>query len=431
MSQSAEVQHEVQHYDVVIVGGGLVGTTLACALAVELGEAYRIAVIEAREPSPLPKIDENSVFEPRVSALTQASRQLLTNIGVWPKMMQQRFGLMKTMCVWDADGTGRIQFHGEDLGQSELGFIVENRITVACLFARLNDFSNIELITPASIAELSAPQADGSRLVALDNGRQLRTSLVVGADGAMSKVRDLAAIELQEKAYGQSAIVTTVKTEKPHQHTAWQRFLNSGPLAFLPLRTTAGDDHFCSIVWSLDDEQVDDIMALDDGAFKIALERAFESTLGSVEQVAPRFKFPLRQRHAECYVKEGVALVGDAAHTIHPLAGQGVNLGMLDVAVLTEELKRAQQRELPAGHPSILKRYQRRRRGDNALMMGTMRGFKLLFGEGALPVRWLRNTGMSCLNDLEPLKNRVAANAMGLSGDLPALARPDYFNPSF
>lgn len=427
MSQAADAKQ----YDVVIVGGGLVGTTLACALATELGKGFSIALIEAREPSPLPVMDDSTPFEPRVSALTQASRQLLTNIGVWPQITRQRFGLMKNMTVWDADGTGRIEFHGEELGQSELGFIVENRITVSCLFERLGDFDSIDLVAPATITGLSEIEQDGLRRLHLDDGRTLAASLVVGADGAMSKVRDLAAIELQEKGYQQSAIVTTVKTEFPHQHTAWQRFLDTGPLAFLPLRSCDGDDHFCSIVWSLDDEQVGDLMALDDEAFKAALERAFESQLGQIIEVDPRFVFPLRQRHAETYVKEGVALVGDAAHTIHPLAGQGVNLGMLDAAVLTEELKRAFQRELPVGEMSVLQRYQRRRRGDNALMMGTMRGFKLLFGESALPVRWLRNTGMSWMNELEPLKNRVAANAMGLTGDLPALAKPDYFNPTF
>jgi 2-polyprenylphenol 6-hydroxylase len=427
MSQSAKQSV----YDAVIVGGGLVGTTLACALATELGESFSIAVIEAREPSPLPVMDEGTPFEPRVSALTQASRQLLTNIGAWSEITQQRFGLMKNMCVWDADGTGRIEFRGEDLGQSELGFIVENRITVACLFERLKHFNNIELIAPATITDLSEQQADGLRRVRLDNGRELTAKLVVGADGAMSKVRDLSGIFLREKAYQQSAIVTTVKTEKPHQHTAWQRFLDTGPLAFLPLRTSEGDDHHCSIVWSLDDDEVDALMALEDDAFSVALERAFESTLGKICEVDARFVFPLIQRHAVSYVEAGLALVGDAAHTIHPLAGQGVNLGMLDAAVLTEELKRAQKRELSSGDLSVLQRYQRRRRGDNSLMMGTMRGFKLLFGESALPVRWLRNTGMNCLNELEPLKNRVAANAMGLSGDLPALSKPDYFNPSF
>jgi len=427
MSQSVEQPI----YDVVIVGGGLVGTTLACALATELGEHYSIALIEAREPVPLPTMDEGTAFEPRVSALTQASRQLLTNIGAWSEITRQRFGLMKNMTVWDAEGTGHIEFRGEDLGQSELGFIVENHITVACLFERLSAFDNIELIAPASIVDLGEPQADGLRSVQLQDGRELKTKLVVGADGAMSQVRELAGIFLREKAYQQSAIVTTVRTEKPHQNTAWQRFLDTGPLAFLPLRTCEDDDHFCSIVWSVDDDQVDSLIALDDEAFKAVLERAFESKLGKICEVDARFVFPLRQRHAVDYVQPGLALVGDAAHTIHPLAGQGVNLGLLDAAVLTEELKRAQQRQLAAGEISVLQRYQRRRRGDNSLMMGTMRGFKLLFGESDLPVRWLRNTGMNCLNQLEPLKNRVAANAMGLSGDLPALAKPDYFNPSF
>ena len=342
MSQSSEQSI----YDVVIVGGGLVGTTLACALATELGEEYSIALIEAREPSPLLAMDENTPFEPRVSALTQASRQLLTNIGVWPEIIRQRFGLMKNMTVWDADGTGHIEFHGEDLGQSELGFIVENRITVSCLFERLKAFENIELIAPARIAELGEQQ-DQLREIRLEDGRGLLARLVVGADGAQSRVRELSGIGSQEKGYQQSAIVTTVRTEHPHQHTAWQRFLETGPLAFLPLRSCAGDDHSCSIVWSLDDEQVDSLMALDDDAFKAALERAFESRLGKICEVDSRFVFPLRQRHAESYVQAGLALVGDAAHTIHPLAGQGVNLGMLDAAVLTEELQRAQQRAYP------------------------------------------------------------------------------------
>ena len=241
----------------------------------------------------------------------------------------------------------------------------------------------------------------------------------------------MAGISHQEKSYQQSAIVTTVKTEQAHQHTAWQRFLETGPLAFLPLRSCEGDDHSCSIVWSLDDEELDAKMALDDKAFASALARAFEHRLGDIIAVDKRFAFPLRQRHADLYVQPGLALVGDAAHTIHPLAGQGVNLGLMDAAVLTEELIRACQRQLELGELSVLQRYQRRRRGDNALMMGTMSGFKLLFGEPALPVRWLRNTGMNWLNELSPVKNRVAANAMGLSGDLPALAKPDFFNPSF
>jgi len=418
-------------YDVIVVGGGMVGTALAVALASQpFDNPLRIALIEAQTPAAMPKIDKNTPFEPRVSALTQASRQLFTNIGVWPHIARQRYGLMQQMTVWDADGTGHIEFCAEDLGQSELGFIVENHITVAALFERLQAFDNIDLVAPGRIEELSGYQ-QGQRTVRLQDGREFSALLVVGADGAQSQVRELAGISYQEKSYQQSAIVTTVKTAQPHQHTAWQRFLDTGPLAFLPLRNSEGDDHSCSIVWSLDDNELDAKMALDDESFAAALARAFEHRLGDIVEVDKRFAFPLRQRHADLYVQPGLALVGDAAHTIHPLAGQGVNLGLMDVAVLTEELMRASQRQLAPGELSVLQRYQRRRRGDNALMMSTMSGFKLLFGETALPVRWVRNTGMNWLNELSPLKNRVAANAMGLSGDLPELAKPDFFNPSF
>ena len=420
-----------QAYDVVIIGGGMVGTSLAVALASQrVARPLRIALIEAQAPAAMPVIENDTSFEPRVSALTQASRQLFNNLGVWPRIARQRYGLMEQMRVWDADGTGHIEFSGEDIGQSALGFIVENHITVAALFERLQEFDNVELIAPARIEGLSKYQ-QGQRTILLEEGRELFAHLVVGADGAMSRVRELAGISHHEKSYQQSAIVTTVKTEQPHQHTAWQRFLDTGPLAFLPLRSCEGDDHRCSIVWSLDDEELDAKMALDDEDFAAALARAFENRLGAITAVDQRFSFPLRQRHADQYVQDGLALVGDAAHTIHPLAGQGVNLGLMDAAVLTEELIRASRRQLELGDLSVLQRYQRRRRGDNALMMGTMSGFKLLFGESALPVRWLRNTGMNWLNELGPVKNRVVTNAMGLSGDLPALVKPDFLNPSF
>lgn len=418
-------------YDVIIVGGGMVGTALAVALASQpFANPLRIALIEAQAPCAMPQIDENTAFEPRVSALTQASRQLFVNIGVWPHIVRQRYGLMQQMTVWDADGTGHIEFRAEDIGQSELGFIVENHIIVAALFERLEGFENIDLIAPARIEGLGNYQ-QGQRTVRLQDGRELSAGLVIGADGAQSRVRELSGISYQEKSYQQSAIVTTVKTAQPHQHTAWQRFLDTGPLAFLPLRSREGDDHSCSIVWSLDDEKLDAKMALDDAAFSTALARAFEHRLGDIVAVDKRFAFPLRQRHADMYVQPGLALLGDAAHTIHPLAGQGVNLGLMDAAVLTEELMRASRRQLELGELSILQRYQRRRRGDNALMMGTMSGFKRLFGETALPVRWLRNTGMNWLNELGPVKNRITAHAMGLSGDLPELAKPDFLNPSF
>jgi 2-octaprenylphenol hydroxylase len=205
-----------------------------------------------------------------------------------------------------------------------------------------------------------------------------------------------------------------VQVERPHQTTAWQRFLPSGPLAFLPL-PSAPDAQYCSIVWSLDSSRVDGIQALQAAEFCAALERAFEGRLGRVLGCSRRFAFPLRQRHAVDYVQPGAALVADAAHTIHPLAGQGINLGLQDVAVLAEEVLRARERGEPPGSIAVLRRYQRRRKGENLAMMAAMEGFKRLFEQPALPLRWLRNAGMRGVDRAGPLKHQLMRQAMGLT----------------
>lgn len=406
-------------YDLIIVGGGMVGAALACALA---GTSLRIALLEAREETTRPELPGAREFDPRVSALTLATRNLLHNIGAWPFIVQQRHSPFQCMRVWDAEGSGRIAFNAAELGQLALGYIVENSVTLNGLYRRLAQLGNTEIVTPATITAISEAQ-QGCRQVSLADGRELAAALLVGADGAQSQVRQFAGIGLQEKDYRQQAIVTTVKVEKPHQATAWQRFLPTGPLAFLPLRTDDNDDHYCSIVWSVDGDQSQALLALGDADFAAVLGRAFENRLGRIESVAQRFVFPLRQRHADTYIAESLALIGDAAHTIHPLAGQGVNLGFMDVAVLAEEILRAQRRGMALSEPSLLTRYQRRRVADNRLMIELMGGFKQLFGHQHPALRWLRNTGMSMVDRLAPVKNHLAAQAMGLSGELPELAR--------
>jgi 2-octaprenylphenol hydroxylase len=217
----------------------------------------------------------------------------------------------------------------------------------------------------------------------------------------------------REWDYGHRAIVATVQVAESHQETAWQRFLPSGPLAFLPLPGTE-NAHYCSIVWSLQDDLVDDLLALDDASFCGELNKAFENCLGGALGSSPRFAFPLRQRHALDYVQPGVALVADAAHTIHPLAGQGINLGLQDVAALAEELLAAHGRGIGPGQVDVLQRYQRRRKGENLLMMSAMDGFKRLFEQDALPIRWLRNAGMRGVGRIAPLKQRLMRHAMGI-----------------
>jgi 2-octaprenylphenol hydroxylase len=316
------------------------------------------------------------------------------------------------MSVWDAEGTGAIEFDRSEADVPALGHIVENRAIVSALLDRIADAPDISLLSPARL-EACEREADGSVLATLDNGDCLEASLLVAADGALSRVRDMMGFRTREWDYGHRALVCTVQVEQPNQATAWQRFLPTGPLALLPL-PGATDAHYCSIVWSLQEERVEDILALDEADFCGQLGEASEYCLGRILASSPRFAFPLRQRHAVDYVQPGIALVADAAHTIHPLAGQGINLGLQDVAVLAEEILAGHERGTSPGELDLLRRYQRRRKGENLLMMAAMDGFKRLFEEPALPVRWLRNVGMRSVGQLGPLKQQLMRHAMGL-----------------
>ena len=400
-----------REFDVIVAGGGLVGAAFAALLAGRCGD-LSIAVVESR---PFAGYFEGDDFDPRVVALTETSRQMLTEVGVWDQIASRRVSPYTHMSVWETDGTGFIEFDSAEVNAPCLGHIVENTNIVGALQERLADFANVELLCPAKV---TAARRQGGRVdVELDSGEQLGTALLVAADGALSKVRSLCDFALDETPYGHSAIVATIRCQHPHAATARQWFSTDGPLAFLPLRAKPvndGDDRYISIVWSQRDDRVKQLMALDDEAFCTALARASEGCLGQVETLSRRFCFPLRQRHAADYVKPGVALLGDAAHTIHPLAGQGVNLGFKDVVALVEELNRAVQRQLPLGDISVLGRYQRQRKPDNLATMMAMRGFKELFGADDPIVRLLRNEGMSLVNRIGPLKKQLVRQAMGI-----------------
>ncbi len=400
------------HFDVIIVGAGMVGSALACALG---GSSLSVAVIEAQTLSDSWPEQGDSVmgFDTRVSALTVASQRFLQSLGVWCLITDHRVSPYRHMHVWDAEGTGSIDFSAQDINQPVLGHIVENRLTATGLLKKLNQHRNVHLIASAAVDGLQSLDSGGYKLL-LQDGRQYQAPLIVAADGARSNIRTQADFTMREWAYNHHAIVATVKTEKPHKETAWQRFLPEGPLAFLPLQSDAGNQQYCSIVWSAIPQYAENLMAQDDQLFADSLAAAFEYQLGDVLATSQRFSFPLGQRHAVDYCKPGLALVGDAAHTIHPLAGQGVNLGLMDVQVLSEELLRAEQRQLDVGSMAVLARYQRRRKAANLGMMASMEGFKRLFAQNALPVRWARNTGMRWLDKMTPLKHRVMRQAMGL-----------------
>ncbi len=408
--------------DVVIVGAGMVGLTLAAGLA---PSGMKILVLEQRSDKH-PDIDAlcqlpPEHYDPRVSALTCASQQVLTAIGAWPHMQRCRITPYTAMDVWDGEGTGHIAFSANALHEPILGHIVENRVTLAGLQQAIQSHDNIELAVGVNVTALSNHEGD-YRHITLDDGREIQASLVVAADGALSKTRQMAGIPMWEWDYGHDAIVTTVQTENAHQQTAWQRFTDDGPLAFLPLRSEDGK-HYCSIVWSTSPAHAKTLMALDSQAFASALGDAFEQRLGKIISVDPRFSFPLKQRHAKHYMRPSFVAIGDAAHTIHPLAGQGVNLGLMDAAQLVDTLMEALERGELIGSERVLTRFQRIRRTENIQMSAAMEGFKRLFANDQPFLRLARNMGMNLLNGLPPVKNHIVQRAMGLSDDVPTLAK--------
>ena len=404
-----------EKFDLVIAGGGIVGATLAGLLD---GLDLRIALVERSLPDEgeMPFQAANLRFDPRVSAINEASRQVFGKLGAWTEVEAIRCCDYREMRVWDAEGTGSIHFSAAALGVESLGSIAENSILLARLYTRLRKQQNLELVAPFAGAGLEIN--DGAIVLTGESGHRLQAALLIGADGGNSTIRRLAGISSRDRDYGQAALVTTVRTSRSHEHTAWQRFLDTGPLAFLPL-SFAGDDEFrhSSIVWSTTPEDAGELLELPDAAFHTRLAAAIEHRLGEVTWCDQRFRFPLRARHAETYVKDKIVLIGDAAHTIHPLAGQGVNLGIQDAAVLADELRTGLVAGRKLNDTIPLGRYQRRRRRNNLATMWTMEGLHRLFGAKPhalpLPLRWLRNTGLNLVDRATPIKNHLARRAIG------------------
>ena len=400
---------EGSNYDVIIVGGGMVGLVAALALA---QADLNVAVVESQ----LPKKRWPKGFDIRVSAITRASQNVFMALGVWDSMQKKRVQAYTDMHVWDSSGQGEIHFDSATVGERNLGHIVENRVIQRSLWAALEKRANVTLVCPDQATDLQVT-ANYTQLVLAGRGT-LRAPVLLAADGARSWVREQCGISVDEAGYGQSAVVATVKTQHHHRLTAWQRFLPTGPLAFLPLA-----DGYSSIVWSTSEQHAEQLLAMDESEFKLALADALANKLGAVEEISERKAFPLRHMHAQQYVKPRIALLGDAAHTIHPLAGQGVNLGIADAACLAEVLLQAHNSGQDYGSYAVLRRYERWRRGDNTLMLQSMSGFNRLFSETNSVVTGLRNLGLNISDQFEPLKRFFIRQAMGLSGELPRLAQ--------
>ncbi|MDP2562887.1 FAD-dependent monooxygenase [Psychrobium sp. 1_MG-2023] len=418
----------IQSFDLAIIGGGMVGLALANALA---DSDLSIAVIEGRTPDLSLPVDH----EIRVSALSQASKNLLSRLGAWAHIEQSRHQPYQGMQVWDQDSFGKIAFDASQLKtgavtDGSLGAIVENSIIQAALWQQAEQASNITLFHPFHCQSVAMGDKE-SWLNLTGSGEEnksvtqaITTKLVVGADGANSWLRSQADIPLTSWDYGHHALVATIETDLPHDAIARQAFLPQGPLAFLPLDNQGNGQNLCSIVWSLPPEQAAELKACDEVEFNRRLTTAIDNRLGYCQVVSPRGVFPLKMRYARSFAKERIALIGDAAHTIHPLAGLGVNLGFLDAASLAQTILDNHQQGKDIGELANLRSFERWRKSEAMQMIAAMESFKQLFA-GANPVKKLvRDLGLVAVDKVPPVKEMFIRHAMGLTDDLPELSKP-------
>lgn len=390
----------MQHVDIGIVGGGIVGLTLAAALK---DSSLSVGVID-KHPLSTALGDKATS---RVSAINQANITALQNLNVWPHVQPNRANPYVAMHVWDKDSFGDIHFHCHEMGSDTLGVIVENQALVNALAHTVEKQNNVQVFETSIERVLSGPNQN---MVMFDNSEVLSCRLLIGADGANSFVRQQAGFPITFKDYEHTAIVANIKTEMSHESVARQAFTPTGPLALLPM----SEPDVCSIVWSQSPDKANELMAMGDTAFCHALAAASNSILGTVELETKRSAFPLTMRYAREWAKDGIALVGDAAHTIHPLAGQGANLGMQDALELAELLQTLSSEGSDIGLHKNLRPYERSRKTEAMKMIAAMDGFKLLF-DGNDPIKKLiRGIGLAATDKVSVIKQAFVSHAMGL-----------------
>jgi 2-octaprenylphenol hydroxylase len=407
-------------FDIVVVGGGMVGTCVAALAASEptLRDA-RIALLEPNTPSLPPPNDEVDI---RVSAISRASERILTRADAWHRLPAQHLSAYERMTVWDAattaDSASALHFSAAETGESNLGYIVENR---RVQWALLESAALRQRVTLLSATVNALEFADDAVTVTMSDERKLRSRLAIAADGAQSPCRKLAGIETSGWAYEQAAVVTHVRTSKSHLATAWQRFTPHGPVAFLPL-----SDGRSSIVWTNPSAEADRLVQLDAAAFARELEAASDRVLGDIEVTAPRARFPLQLQSARDYSRPRFVLVGDAAHAVHPLAGQGVNLGFMDAACLIETFAAARTKgaSLDAlSESKMLRRYERWRKSENLLALGLIDGINKLFSNDSALLGAVRRAGFAAIERVPQAKRFLILRALGLAGERPVMTR--------
>ena len=384
----------MKKFDVIIVGGGMIGLSLVVELSKKMN--LSVAIIDPNDCNPT----INDSFHTRVSAITPSTQDFLSSINIWDKI-QRKKGFSATK-VWDQNSHGHLNFYAKDEGIKYLGYIVENDLIQSALFNAI-DQSKVSMINAKL---LGFTKTDIGYTVNLENGESHSCKLLVGADGSQSKVRDLAEIQVTEHDYQQKAIIANIVSEKPLMNTTWQRFLSDSILAILPL-----SNHQASIVWSCKEALANELEAKDKTIFNKMLSEASEYQFGVLELESSKKSFPLVSRTAKEYVRANLALIGDAAHNIHPLAGQGANLGFSDVIELSKQLVENNDKLLGDFH--VLRKYARARRLDNELMSKTMTGLDWIYKENNEPIRWLRGYGMNLIDETPILKSFFQRQALG------------------
>jgi 2-octaprenylphenol hydroxylase len=399
----------MQKFDVIIVGGGMVGLTTA--LAIRKQSDLTVAVIDTAAPTALSVEPET-----RVSAINLASQHIFENLNVWPAIQQMRLKAYQQMHVWDKQGFASLNFDQQSVNQAQLGWIIENNVIRQALWQQVEKTAGITLVTDklSSIAE-----GDTEVFASFENHPPIIAKIVIGADGANSWLRQQMKMPIIFRDYDHHALVATVHCPQGHQNTAWQVFLPEGPLAFLPLY----DDHLCSIVWSTSPAQAKQLLTTDITEFNKQITAASDGKLGAISLQSERGCFPLTMRLVHEFNQSRLILIGDAAHTIHPLAGQGVNLGLLDASCLAQTIAELANSQKDIAHTPTLNKFSRYRKTQAAEMIAAMELIKQTFAIKPKPLQLLRGFGMSLLDNISPIKQILVKQAIGDIANLPKLAQ--------
>lgn len=396
--------------DIIILGAGIVGASCALLLA----QAGIQIILVDTAPKPKAKRGHNA---PKMLAINLSSQQLLCRLNVWDQISQQQIGLFNGVKVWDDQSHGSVYFDCAGIGREALGHIVPYQFIHEALHTQLTQGEGIRCVDSAEIVAVEVD--DKSVAVTLSDSCILRAGLVIGATSQHAVVRDFPGINWIRRDYQQDALVCVVETSESHDQTAKQKFSATGPLAFLPL----AEPKSCAVIWSTSPGKVGHLLSLDDQDFNKTLASAFDNEAGIVEFCGVRNKFSLFRMHAENYCQSRWVLIGDSAHSVHPLAGQGGNLGLLDSATLAEVLTEAWRQDRDLGEKRVLRRYERWRRHENSLMIMALDALKHGFESQCGGLVWGRGIGMNTLDMLPPLKNLIMEKAAGIAGDLPESVR--------